>query len=289
MHRISPCLWFDNQAVDAAEFYTTVFKNSKVGLISHYGKAGSEVSGQKVGSVMTVDVQIEDLAFNCLNGGPAFKFTPAISFFVNCVNEQDATKLWKNLSEGGIIRMAFDKYPWADNYGWTADKFGVEWQVMLAKSPSPLIVPSLLFVENLFGKGEEALKFYMSVFPNSKIESMTRDEKHKSIMHCSFTLDGQRFVLMDGSGEHKFKFNEATSFIVKCKSQAEIDYYWDELSKGGEPGPCGWLKDKFGVSWQIVPAQLANLMADPIKSDKVMAELLKMKKLDISMIAGFVS
>jgi predicted 3-demethylubiquinone-9 3-methyltransferase (glyoxalase superfamily) len=153
MQKITPCLWFNNQAEEAANFYTSIFKNSKIGNISRYGKEGYEIHGREAGTVLTVDFEIEGQRFTGLNGGPVFKF------------------------------------------------------------------------------------------------------------------------------------NEAISFVVQCKTQKEVDYYWEKLSEGGDKRAqqCGWLKDKYGVSWQIVPAVLGEMLKDkdPGKSDRVMKSLLQMKKIDI--------
>ncbi len=134
----------------------------------------------------------------------------------------------------------------------------------------PRITPFLWFD----GKAEEAAKFYTSVFENSKvIQSNT--------MSVTFSLDGQLFHGLNGGP--MFKFTEAVSFFVRCDNQKEIDYYWDKLVAGGEPSRCGWLKDKFGLSWQIVPGVLGGLLGDPDrqKADRVMQAMLKMQKLDL--------
>ena len=142
-------------------------------------------------------------------------------------------------------------------------------------------------------QAEEAARFYTGVFPNSKIVNITRYGKagyevHKrpegSVMTVAFELDGQSFTALNGGPV--FKFNEAVSFEVRCQTQADIDYFWDKLSAGGDPRAqqCGWLKDKYGLSWQVVPAILPELMSnpDPEVSGRVMEALLKMKKLDIA-------
>jgi predicted 3-demethylubiquinone-9 3-methyltransferase (glyoxalase superfamily) len=211
---------------------------------------------------------------------PHFKFTQALSLFVWCDTEKEIDELWQKLSKGGEVRMGLDKYPWAPKYGWTADKYGVEW-LLIQSSHKQKIAPAFLFVQNLFGKGEEAVQFYMSQFKNSKIEFMARDEATKTISHCVFSLDGQDFVLMEGQGTHNFTFSPAFSLMVSCRTQDEIDEYWRTLSAGGSTDQCGWLTDKYGVSWQIVPALWEELMADPKKSEKAMKALIKMTKLDI--------
>jgi predicted 3-demethylubiquinone-9 3-methyltransferase (glyoxalase superfamily) len=142
-------------------------------------------------------------------------------------------------------------------------------------------------------QAEEAVRFYTAIFNNSRIDTVTRYGKAgaaasgqpaDSVMTTAFQLNGQDFVALNG-GPH-FKFTEAVSFVVNCDTQDEIDHYWEQLAAGGEPKAqqCGWLKDKFGVSWQIVPTVLPELLgsADPEKSQKVMQALLQMKKLDIA-------
>ena len=135
-------------------------------------------------------------------------------------------------------------------------------------------------------EGEEAATFYTSVFPNSRIVDVARygsagPRTEGTVMTVSFELDGQRFIALNGGPD--FTFNEAISFEVTCETQEEVDGFWSALSEGGEEGPCGWLKDRFGVSWQIVPTVLIDLLADPDreKSQRVMAAMLKMKKIEI--------
>jgi predicted 3-demethylubiquinone-9 3-methyltransferase (glyoxalase superfamily) len=146
----------------------------------------------------------------------------------------------------------------------------------------PKITPWLWFDT----EGEEAAEFYASVFPNSKIKEVTRygaagPRPEGTVMTVSFELDGQDFAALNGGPE--FKFNEAVSFLVSCKDQEEVDWYWEKLSEGGEQGPCGWLKDKYGVSWQIIPTALDELLGDPDreKSQRVMQAMLGMGKIEI--------
>lgn len=282
MDGIQPCLWFNGNGEEAVQFYTSLFKNSRVGKKAYCTKSVAEVSGNKEGSVLTVEFEIEGLSILALNGGPDFKHTPAFSFFVWCENEQEITKLWNSLSEGGTVRMGLDKYPWSERYGWTADKYGVEWQLMLSPTKERKIAPAFLFVDQLFGKGQEAVDRYLSIFPNSKIKTMHKDENTKTIAHCVFELDGQEFALMEGPGQHGYGFSMAFSLIVRCANQKEIDTYWDKLlAGGGQPSQCGWLTDKYGVAWQITPTKMAEMAADRKKSEQVMKAMLKMRKLDL--------
>jgi predicted 3-demethylubiquinone-9 3-methyltransferase (glyoxalase superfamily) len=145
------------------------------------------------------------------------------------------------------------------------------------------ITPFLWFND----QAEEAMKFYTSVFKKSKIGSVTRYGEAGpgpagAVMTASFELEGLEFTVLNGGPQ--YKFTEAISFVINCKDQKEVDYYWENLSQGGEEGPCGWLKDKFGLSWQVVPEALTELLSDPDaeKAGRVMQAMLQMKKIDIA-------
>ncbi len=180
--------------------------------------------------------------------------------------------------------MELDKYDWSKKYGWVQDKFGLSWQLMLTEDEAKhKIVPSLLFVDKNYGKAEEAMNFYLSVFKNGKVESVYKyPDDEKAVMYEDFILEGNKIAAMDSNQDHGFNFNEAISFVVNCDNQEEIDYYWNKLSADPKAEMCGWLKDKYGLSWQIVPATLPKLLSDGKKSQKVMEQVLQMKKLDIA-------
>ncbi len=154
------------------------------------------------------------------------------------------------------------------------------------------IIPTLMYVGATAGRAEEAINYYASVFRNSKVGDILRygkgeePDQERTIKHAAFALEGQEFAAMDSAYEHKFGFNEAVSLVVRCESQAEIDYYWDKLIVGGDPQAqvCGWLKDKFGVSWQVTPIVLEEMLHDPDKEkvERVTDAFLKMKKFDIA-------
>lgn len=287
MQKIIPYLWFNNQAEEAANFYTSIFKNANMGDVSRYSEASAEVSGIPEGSVMTVAFQIKGQEFVGLNGGPAFNFTPAISFFVNCESEGEIDELWGKLADGGETLMPLDNYPFSDKFGWLNDRFGVSWQLNLASSAQK-ITPFLLFVGDQHGKAEEAMNLYTSLFEKSSISGIERygegqEEPEGTVMQARFTLAGQEFMAMDSSLEHAFTFTEATSFLVNCKTQKEVDELWEKLTEGGEEQPCGWLKDKYGVSWQIIPTALTEMLSDPDpeKSERVTKAMLQMRKIEI--------
>lgn len=270
---IYPCLWFDGNAKAAAEFYTSLFSNSKI-----------------IAENPTVVMwEIKGTTIMGLNGGPKFKINPSISLFVLCETIEETNALWDKLAEGGTIMMPMDKYPWSERYGWLQDKFGMTWQISVVynKGDKPKITPSLLFTNTHFGQAEAALNFYTSVFENSSKDSVLlypkEDPNAGKLMYSEFKLNNYQLIAMDGPGDHKYTFNEAVSFVIDCNTQKEIDYYWNKLTAdGGQEGMCGWLKDKFGVWWQVVPSNLGALMSDPVKGPRVIQAFLKMKKFIIA-------
>ncbi len=290
--KIIPHLWFDDRAEEAASFYTSLFDPSRVGATTRYGREGFEIHGQPEGKVMTVEFDLEGYRFIGLNGGPHFSFTPAISFFVAAETEAEIHRLWEAFSDGGSALMELGAYDWSEKYGWVQDRFGLSWQLALGagEEMGPKITPSLLFVGDQHGRAEEALNFYTSVFPDSEVVGILRyeegeGEQEGSVKHARFTLDGEPFIAMDSGHTHAFSFNEAVSFLVACRSQEEVDYYWGKLTPGGDPDAqqCGWLKDRFGVSWQVSPVELHQMMQDPDaeKVARVTRAFLQMKKFDV--------
>ncbi len=298
MQKITPFLWFDDNAEEAVDFYVSIFKNSKSGSASHYDEASSQVSGRPKGSLMTMPFQLNGQDFVALNGGPIFKFNPSVSFFLNFDPSieknawRDLDAMWENLSQGGTALMPLDKYPFSQRYGWIQDKYGISWQLILSNPDGderPFIIPLLLFVGAVSGKAEEASNFYLSLFKNAKRGIIARypqgmePDKEGTIMYTDFMMEKQWFAAMDSAHQHDFNFNEAISFMVNCENQNEVDYFWKNLSAVPESEQCGWLKDKYGLSWQIVPTELGGLMSnpDPVKSERVMKAMLQMKKIDI--------
>ncbi len=284
MHKISPFLWFDSQAEEAATLYTRLFGDSTIGRVARYGDAGP---GPK-GSVMTLGFSLEGTEFAALNGGPVYKFTPAISFFVDCADEAELDALWAGLSASGTALMELGKYPFSEKFGWVQDRFGLSWQLNLSRGRKA-IVPKLMFVGAQAGKAEEAINRYASIFAGSKVVSIERyaageGDKPGSVKHARFSLGGVEFTAMDSSAPHDFAFTPAVSFFVDCETQGQIDELWGKLSEGGKEGRCGWLEDRYGVSWQIVPTALGELLGDPDpgRAGRAMAAMLGMGKLDIA-------
>jgi len=285
MQRITPHLWFDKEAKQAAEFYTSIFKDSKI-------KNTTTLHNTPSGSVDIVTIELLGQEFTLLSAGPLFKFTPAVSFLVACKTKEEVDALWKRLSENGLPLMELAEYPFSERYGWTQDKYGLSWQVMFVgnRETKQRIIPTLMFVGTQCGKTEEAMNFYTSVFPKAKVGEIVRygkseqPDKEGTVKHASFTLEGQAIAGMDSAGSHNFNFNEAISLIVHCDTQKEIDHWWEKLSADPKAEACGWLKDRYGLSWQIVPTAMDEMLKDPdeTKLARLTEAFLKMKKFDIA-------
>lgn len=282
--KITTHLWFDREALEAADFYTSTFKDSRI-------KNKSMIHNTPSGSVDIVTVELLGQEFTLISAGPLFRFNPSISFLVACKTKNEVNALWKKLSREGTALMELGEYPFSEKYGWVQDKYGVSWQLMFMgdRKITQRITPTLMFVGDVVGKAEEAIRFYVSVFRDARAGDVLRygrgeePDKEGTIKHASFRLEGQEFAAMDSARRHDFAFNEAISFIVNCDTQEEIDYYWGRLSADPKAEQCGWLKDRYGLSWQIVPTAMEEMLKD--KDEKRLARVteafLKMKKFDI--------
>jgi predicted 3-demethylubiquinone-9 3-methyltransferase (glyoxalase superfamily) len=188
--------------------------------------------------------------------------------------------------------MELGIYPFSERYGWLQDKYGLSWQIIYSSGEhvKQKITPVIMFVGNVCGKAEEAVNFWTSIFPEAKVNAILHfgkgeePDKEGTLKYGSFSLFGQEFVAMDSAHEHPFTFNEAISFIVNCDTQEEINYYWEKLSAVPEAEQCGWLKDKYGFSWQVVPSGMDEMLRgdDRERIDRVTQAFLDMKKIDIA-------
>ncbi len=285
MQKITPFIWFEKNMKEITDFYTSVFPLSTV-------KSVGELSDTPSGNVEMATLTIYGQSFSLMTAGPMYRFTPAVSFIINCDTNEEADELWGKLTREGKTLMPMDSYPFADKYGWVMDRYGVSWQVMCMKGEKPKekITPTLMFAGKMCGRAEEALDFYTSVFRNSKIDYVSKYdgseqiETNGVIKHAGFFIEGERFALMDSGKKSELDFEQAISFVINCENQEEVDYYWDNLTKdGGTEIQCGWLKDKFGVPWQVVPIAFERMMAsgDKEKIARVTEAFMKMKKFDI--------
>lgn len=292
MKKIVPHLWYDCEAKEAAEFYISLFEDSK--LIS-----ATVIEGTPSGEAELVQFELYGLPFEAISAGPYFKFNPSISLMVKCYSIDEIQELWASLVKEGIELMPLDEYTFSKKYGWVQDRYGLSWQLLLTSQSddSQKITPSLLFSNIYCGKAEEAVKFYTQIFRDSKIEALSRyaegeTTNKKAITNfAAFSLSGCNLNAMDNAFDVDFHFNEAFSIIVYCDTQEEIDYFWEKLSFVQEAEQCGWIKDKYGVSWQIVPTLLANHMKSlPLaKRQKLTKVILSMKKMILKEIESAIN
>jgi predicted 3-demethylubiquinone-9 3-methyltransferase (glyoxalase superfamily) len=291
MKPITPHLWFDKEAKEAAEFYVSNIPDSKVKNIKTLRNTPS-------GDCDIVSFELAGQPFMSISAGPLFKFNPSVSFHLACTTKNEVDALWEKFSKGGKVLMELGEYPFSERYGWLEDKYGLSWQIIYT-GDDPIkqrITPVLTFVGGVAGKAEEAINFYVSVFSpddnqgKSNAQVLARygkgeePDKEGTVRYAQFTLRGQEFGAMDSAHSHNFAFNEAISFMVYCDTQKEIDYYWKKLSSDPNSEQCGWLKDKFGLSWQIVPTVMDEMMKTGSEQQmaRVTKAFLKMKKFDIA-------
>ena len=294
MKHITLHLWFNKEAKEAAELYATLIPKSKIRRVTTLHNTPS-------GDCDLVSFELSGQPFMAISAGPLFKFNPSVSLHVKCGTKDEVDTMWGTLSQGGKVLMPLGAYPFSERFGWLEDKYGLSWQLAYAgaREIAQRITPVLLFVDKVCGKTEEAVQFYTSVFKNlpasartgggTKADILARygkgeePEQEGTVKYASFSLLGQEFGAMDSAREHNFAFNEAISFLVPCETQEEIDYFWAKLSADPKAEQCGWLKDKYGLSWQIAPTIMNEMLAgnDQERIARVTKAFLKMKKFDI--------
>ena len=271
---IYPCLTLKGKIAEASDFYIKTFGAGRIAQTSPF-VVQIELSGQK---------------FMLLNDGPSSLPNPSVSFMVMCSTAEETEQYWNKLIEGGNALMDIDNYAWSPKYGWLVDKYGISWQLYTSSKEDSFqkFCPTLMFTGKGAGKAAEAVHFYTSLFPKSHIEGIMKyDEKDGErtdfVKHAQFKINNFTAMAMDSSEDHGFGFNDAISMVVECDTQEEIDKYWEQLTaNGGHEVACGWLTDKYGLSWQIIPKVLGKLMTDPERGQRAMGALMKMKKLIIA-------
>jgi len=290
MLAIRPHLWL-GQAKEAAEFYTSLLPDSEITSLGHFAMGA--------GQCQFVEYTMAGQPFMGISLGDAMKFTPAISFMINFdpSRDPDAAKrideVWNKLVEGGTVMMAIGSYPFSERYGWLADKYGMSWQLILTNPTGeerPVIMPSMMFTGDVAGKAEEAQDFYTRIFKDGRRGNAARypkgmePDKEGTLMFSDFYIDQTWITAMDSAHPHGFGFNDALSLLIPCESQEEIDELWSKLTAdGGQPGQCGWLKDKFGVSWQVSTALMTDVFktGDQEQIGRLVSAFMPMSKIDL--------
>lgn len=283
MQKFIPSLWYDKETLEAAKLYVSLIENSSIDTIMTMKDTPS-------GDAEVVDFTLGGMQFNAVSGGPNFKMNPSISLMVTCDSFEEVDRLYDALIPGGNILMEKGEYPFSKYYAWISDKYGLNWQLIHVEDTFgiPKIRLNFLFSDRVCGRAEEALDYYVNTFLGAKKGYLNRYkpgeavDRRAKVNYGELNAGGISMVFMDHGYGADFTFNEAFSIMVQCRDQAEIDYLWGRLSHIPEAEQCGWLKDKYGVSWQIVPEVMSELMkGDEEQSKRVTEAMLKMKKLDI--------
>lgn len=276
---ITPAISCDGTADEAARFYADVFRE---------GSVVEQVPG------LAATVSIHGFRLSLINGGDQYAPNPSISCILNFdpllfgSEEQARTyldELYERLSAGGVL-MELGEYPFSQRYAWVRDRFGMTWQLMLtdpAGEPRPFILPSFMFGGTNHANAEEATETWIALFDDSRRGVLYRYEEGGpmaagTVMFTDFTLRGTWMSARDSGASHDLTFTPGVSMIVSCRDQEEIDRYWTRLSAVPEAGRCGWCVDRWGVSWQVVPDNIAELMADAATREKI----LQMGKIDLT-------
>lgn len=285
MKRIVPHLWYDKDAKEAALFYASLFDNSKL-VYARTIKNPPPYNDSEI-----VSFELAGQPFISTSSGPYFKFNPSISLMVSCSSSEEVERLWKSLSDGGIELMPLGEYPFSKKYAWVQDRYGLSWQLMLVEDNQDVqkITSNLLFSDQSCGKAEEAVRYYAEIFKNSEIGLINNYAKGEAqstqakINYAAFKLDGISLSAMDNGYDVDYNFSEAFSLIVNCKDQEEIDYFWEKLSAVPDSEQCGWCKDQFGVSWQILPSTWGEILfgGSDEEVQRVTEAFMSMKKFDL--------
>lgn len=288
MQQLIPNIWCDGTADEARDFYLEAFAGLGVSLVENvaYPAEGLPDFQQPLaGKTLTNELDFDGFRVLLINADDTFAPNPSINFFVNFdpatmkhpVDKLD--QLWRALSADGSVLMELGEYDFSQHYGWVADKFGVNWQLMLTDpsgDPRPLIVPQLMFCGAAQGKAAQAREYYLELFDGEAGPSVTYPDSQEVVFSDMKVLDTW-VAAMDSAVPQPFTFSEGVSLMVEAKDQAELDRWWAALSTDPDAEQCGWCRDQFGVSWQVVPAAMNDLMQRPGAYDK----LLNMKKIVI--------
>ena len=289
MQTIIPHIWINRVADDATEFYLSALPDTRVVERWTYPEEGLlDFQEEFAGEPLTVEFDIGGYRLAMINAGDEFTPTPAISFFLNFDPSQrddargDLDRTWARLTDGGQVLLELGEYPFSPHYGWVADRYGVNWQLMLTDpegEPRPFVIPNLMFCGPAQNKAQEAVDFYASVFPEAQVGNRVHYEgSTDSVIFSEFQIRGEWLTAMDSAVEQPFTFTPGISLLFNARGQEEIDHLWNALSAVPEAEQCGWLQDRYGVSWQIAPDNLNELLERP----GAYAHLMEMKKIVIA-------
>lgn len=289
MQNLTVNLWMQGNGEEAGEFYARSLPEATTEVESRYPNEGLlDFQQPFAGKPLTVSLWVRGRKITLVNAGGEFAPNPSISIILvfNTGQRESLDATWSALMEGGTALMPLDAYPFSTRYGWVKDKYGVSWQLMESSEPvepRASVIPSLMFGGAAQNRAAEAIEFYGQVL-GAKLDSVypygqpTESATAEALMYAQFTLGDDCVAAMDSGVPQDFTFTPGVSLEWHCDGQAEIDRVWDAMSAVPEAEACGWLTDKFGVSWQIVPSNMGELMERP----GAFENMLKMKKLVIN-------
>lgn len=297
MQRIIPNIWCIRNADEVAAFYEYAFESVPGGVtirsVERYPQEGLHDFQQSLaGETLTITLEISGFRMMLINGGEEFHPTPALNFMLNFdplrgpEMEKVQSLVWDRLKEEGRVLMELGEYPFSDSYGWVEDRFGVSWQLISTDpegDPRPFIIPSLMFGGGVQNQAAIAQEHWVKIFPDSQLGARVKYPEpagpagEGALMFSEFQLAGQWFTAMDSGVEQHDSFTPGVSLLFEATGQEEVDQMWEALSAVPEAEECGWLVDEFGVSWQIVPDTLEELLKQPGAFEKLMS----MKKIEM--------
>ncbi len=287
--KIIPHLWFDKEAAEAVDFYTRILSDAKK-------NESCTIKDTPSGDAEVISFQLANLDMMAISGGPYFKLNESASLMISCKSKDDVQRLYDELSVGGAILMPLGEYFFNPYYVWLRDRFGLNWQLSWKEELEAdyWIEHNFLFGGSACGRAEEALDFYATVIPNTHKGFVNRYNEGEAydarakINYGELVMEDRKMIFMDHGHGGDAEFTEAFSLMLICEDQDEVDFFTEKLSAVPEAQMCGWVKDQFGISWQIVPKVLRD--AYQFATDRQLAEIhqaiLKMKKLDVAIIEG---
>ncbi|HEL1997878.1 TPA: VOC family protein [Streptococcus suis] len=291
MQTIIPHLWYDTEAKEAVAFYAELF-GGKIDWTY-------TITDTPSGDSDLIQFQLGDLTLAAISAGPYFKLNESMSLMVNVASKDEVTRLYQALSEGGRMLMPLGEYPFSPYYVWLEDRFGLSWQLSYAPDldkPYQFDI-CLLFSQEQVGLAQPMLDYYKDKLPQASVGQLSYYGEGEAAVeaaklnYAELLVAGQKMIVMDHGYGGEASFNEAFSLMVYVDSQDELNFYYDLLSAVPEAEMCGWVKDQFGISWQIVPRVLMEAYdtASPETVKVVNAAVMTMKRLDIAAIQALLN
>ncbi|RRR49695.1 VOC family protein [Streptococcus suis] len=291
MQAIIPHLWYDTEAKEAVAFYVELF-GGKIDWTY-------TITDTPSGDSDLIQFQLGDMTLAAISAGPYFKLNESMSLMVNVANKDEVTRLYQALSEGGRILMPLGEYPFSPYYVWLEDRFGLSWQLSYAPDldkPYQFDI-CLLFSQDQVGLGQPMLDYYKDKLPQARLGRLSYYGEGEATVavaklnYAELFIGDQKIIAMDHGYGGEASFNEAFSLMVYVDSQEEAESWYEKVSAVPEAEICGWVKDQFGISWQIVPRILMEAYdtANPEKVKAVNAAVMTMKRLDIAAIQALLN